>query len=169
MAMIALRYDLRVPEWGPAGAAELYQACLEQCRWGDERGLDLVTLSEHHGAEDGFLPAPVTMAAAVAGATRRIGINIAAVLLPFHDPVRFAEQLTVADLASGGRISVVIGTGYRKEEFEMVGLDWRDRNDVLLEHLDVMRRAWTGEPFEWRGRTIRVTPRPFTEPHPMVL
>ena len=63
MAMLGLRYDLRAPSWGSATHAELYRACLDQAAWGDEHGLDFVILSEHHGAEDGYVPAPVTMAA----------------------------------------------------------------------------------------------------------
>jgi len=169
MAMIALRYDLRAPTWGETSASELYQACLDQCAWGDERGLDMVIVSEHHGVDDSYLPAPITMAAAIAGRTRRIGITISALLVPLHDPVRLAEQLAVVDLASGGRVSVVAGLGYRPEEFEMAGVDRRRRGRILEEHIEVMRQAWTGEPFEWQGRTVRVTPRPATQPHPMML
>jgi len=169
MAMIGLRYDLRAPTWGSATHAELYSACLDQCRWGDERGFDAVVFSEHHGAEDGYLPAPVTMAAAVAGRTRRVMINIAAVLVPLHDPVRLAEEIAVLDLASGGRISFVAGLGYRYEEFEMAGVDRKRRGKLLEEYVDVMRQAWTGEPFEWRGRRVQVTPTPVTKPHPMMM
>src|SRR6266513_5043746 len=164
MAMLGLRYDLRAPSWGSATHAEMYAACLDQARWGDERGIDFVVLSEHHGAEDGYIPAPVTMAAAVAGRTRRIGIHIAAILVPLHDPVRLAEELAVLDLASGGRVSFVAGVGYRYEEFEMAGVDRKERGKLLEEYVDVLRKAWTGEPFEWRGRTIRVTPRPASPP-----
>ena len=84
MAMLGLRYDLRAPSWGSVNHAELYATCLDQARWGDERGIDFVVLSEHHGADDGYVPAPVTMAAAIAGRTRRIGINIAAILVPLQ-------------------------------------------------------------------------------------
>lgn len=169
MAMLGLRYDLRAPSWGSATHAELYATCLDQARWGDERGIDFVVLSEHHGADDGYIPAPVTMAAAVAGRTRRIGINIAAILVPLHDPVRLAEELAVLDLASGGRVSFVAGLGYRYEEFEMAGVDRKQRGKLLEEYVGVMRQAWTGEPFEWRGRTVQVTPKPMTQPHPMMM
>ena len=169
MAMIGLRYDLRAPTWGSASHAEIYEACLDQSRWGDERGIDFVVLSEHHGADDGYIPAPVTMAAAIAGHTRNIGINIAAILVPLHDPVRLAEELAVLDLASGGRVSFVAGVGYRYEEFEMAGVDRKQRGKLLEEYIDVMRKAWTGEPFEWRGRTVHVTPKPLTQPHPMMM
>jgi alkanesulfonate monooxygenase SsuD/methylene tetrahydromethanopterin reductase-like flavin-dependent oxidoreductase (luciferase family) len=169
MPMLALRYDLRAPQWGPATPAELYSACLEQCAWGDERGVDFVILSEHHGVDDGYLPAPLTMAAAIAGRTRRIQIQIAALLVPLHDPVRLAEQVAVLDLASSGRFGFVAGAGYRHEEFEMAAVDRAQRGRLLEEYIEVLRTAWTGEPFEWRGRTVRVTPRPVTRPHPLIM
>jgi alkanesulfonate monooxygenase SsuD/methylene tetrahydromethanopterin reductase-like flavin-dependent oxidoreductase (luciferase family) len=127
----------------------------------------MIVLSEHHGVDDGYLPAPVTLAAAIAGRTRRIGITIAAVLVPLHDPVRLAEQLAVVSLASGGRVNLVAGLGYRDEEFAMAGVDRRQRGKLLDEYVEVMRQAWTGEPFTWRGRTVRVTPKP--ESPPMIL
>jgi len=164
MAAIALRYDLRVPPFAGVTHAGQYAACLEQCAWADERGFDVVTLSEHHGVDDGYLPAPLTLAAVIAGRTKRIHLNIAAVLLPLHDPVRLAEQLAVLDLASGSRVGLVVGLGYRHEEFAMAGVDRAQRGRLLEEYVDVLRKAWTGEPFSWRGREVVVTPRPRTPP-----
>jgi alkanesulfonate monooxygenase SsuD/methylene tetrahydromethanopterin reductase-like flavin-dependent oxidoreductase (luciferase family) len=158
MTMLGLRYDLRAPAFAGVTHAELYAACLEQCAWADARGFGVVALSEHHGVDDGYMSAPVTLAAAIAARTSRMQISIAALLVPLHDPVRMAEQLAVAQLVAGGRISLVAGLGYRPEEFEMAAVDRRQRGRLLDEYVDVMRRAWTGEPFEWRGRTIRVTP-----------
>lgn len=164
MAMIVVRYDLRAPEFSAARHTDLYPACLDQCAWADRHGLDAVTLSEHHGVTDGYMSAPVTLAAAIAGRTKRIAINIAAVLVPLHDPVRLAEQVAVVDLVSGGRLTLVAGMGYRPEEFAMAGVDRTERTRLTEEYLAVMRQAWTGEPFEWRGRTIRVTPAPRNPP-----
>lgn len=164
MAFIGIRFDLRVPSFARTTHAEQYAACLEQCAWADALGLDLVVLSEHHGVDDGYLPAPLTMAAAIAGRTQRIRLNVAAVLLPLHDPIRLAEQLAVLELASGGRISFVAGLGYRHEEFDMAGVDRKQRGKLLEEYVSVMRQAWTGEPFEWRGRTVRVMPKPTSPP-----
>ena len=77
MAMVVMRYDLRIPPPGsPAHgvtATGQYAAFLEQARWADRVGLDMVVLSEHHGTDDGFMPSPVTLAAAVASTTERIG------------------------------------------------------------------------------------------------
>src|SRR5262249_7029018 len=115
MTMLGLRYDLRAPAFADVTHAELYGACLEQCAWADARGFDVVALSEHHGVDDGYMSAPITLAAAIAGRTRRLQINVAAVLVPLHDPVRLAEQLAVVQLVSGGRLSLVAGMGYRGE------------------------------------------------------
>ncbi len=164
MTFVGIRYDLRAPAFAAVTHAELYAACLAQCAWADAQGLDLAVLSEHHGVDDGYLPAPLTLAAAIAGCTRRIHINIAAVLVPLHDPVRLAEQLAILDLISGSRVGFVAGLGYRPEEFTMAGVDRRERGQLLEEYVDVMRKAWTGEPFEWRGRMVRVTPKPAAPP-----
>ena len=164
MAMMGIRFDLRVPPFATTTHAEMYRTCLDQCEWADKLGFDIAVLSEHHGVEDGFMSSPVTLAAAIAGRTRKIQINIAAVLVPLHDPVRLAEQFAAASLVSGGRIGFVAGLGYRHEEFEMAGVDRKRRGSLLEEYVEVMRRAWTGEPFEWRGRTVRVTPAPASPP-----
>ena len=135
---------------------------------GESKGVDLVTFSEHHGVDDGYLPAPLTMAGAVVGRTRATPVLVAACLVPLHDPVRLAEQLTVLDLVSAGRVGIVAGTGYVLDEFRMAGLDRRDRVRLQEEAIATMRAAWSGEPFDYRGRTVRVTPRPVSEPHPRV-
>lgn len=160
MALVVMRFDLRVPGFASTTHAQQYAACLEMCRWADALGIDMCVLSEHHGVEDGFLPAPLTLAAAIAGATKRLPINVAALLVPLHDPVRLAEELAVLDLVSGGRVSFVAGLGYRDEEFAMAGIERGQRAKLLEEGIEVLRQAWTGEPFTYRGRTVRVTPRP---------
>jgi alkanesulfonate monooxygenase SsuD/methylene tetrahydromethanopterin reductase-like flavin-dependent oxidoreductase (luciferase family) len=168
MAMIGIRFDLRVPPFATGGHAERYAACLDMCEWADRLGLDIAVLSEHHGVADGYLPAPFTLAAAIAGRTKRLRINIAAALVPLHDPIRLAEQIAVLDLLSAGRVSFVAGLGYRAEEFAMAGVDRTQRGKLLEECVDVLRKAWTGEPFEYRGRTVRVTPTPASQPMVLV-
>jgi alkanesulfonate monooxygenase SsuD/methylene tetrahydromethanopterin reductase-like flavin-dependent oxidoreductase (luciferase family) len=60
----------------------------------------------------------------------------------------------------------VAGVGYRPSEFAAHGKDWSRRGELMDEAVDAMLKAWTGEPFEYRGTTVRVTPRPLTQPHP---
>ncbi len=168
MAFLSIRFDLRVPSFARVTHEQQYRACLDQAEWADRNGIDMVVLAEHHGLEDGFSSAPLTVAAGIAGRTRRIRITISAALVPLHDPIRLAEQAAAVALLSGGRLTLVAGMGYRPEEFEMAGIDRRQRARLLEEHVLVMRKAWTGEPFEWRGRTIRVTPKPDAPPRLML-
>src|SRR5688572_17203361 len=136
---------MRAPSFGAASAAELHRAALDMAAWADRVGIHAVALSEHHGTGDGYLPSPIVAASAIAARTERILINISALLLPLHDPLRVAEDLAVADLLSGGRISVVLGLGYREEEYTMFGAPWADRGAHFDECIQVLLDAWSGE------------------------
>ena len=81
MAMLTIRYDLRVPPFASVTHPELYSVCLDQCAWADDRGFDTAVLSEHHFVEDGYMSAPLVLAAAIGARTHRILINVAAVLV----------------------------------------------------------------------------------------
>lgn len=162
---LALRYDMRAPTFG-APADELYQASVAQVAWADRLGFGTVYLAEHHGADDGYCPAPMIQAAAMLAASTRIRVHFSALLLPLHDPIRLAEDLAVLDLVSGGRVEVTAGLGYRPHEYRMLGVEQRHRVRRFEEALAVLRQAWTGEPFEHRGETVVVRPRPVQRPGP---
>jgi alkanesulfonate monooxygenase SsuD/methylene tetrahydromethanopterin reductase-like flavin-dependent oxidoreductase (luciferase family) len=166
---MTMRQDFRAPGFGPTSPPEIYAAALEMFRWADEKGFDFLVLSEHHGVDDGWMPAPLTIAAAALGATKRAPVMVSAAIVPLHDPVRIAEQIAVIDNAFPGRLMTIVGAGYKVDEFEMAGVEHAARGKVLEEYVDVMLRAWTTDAFEWRGRTIRVTPKPATKPHPALL
>ncbi|MEN8184123.1 MAG: LLM class flavin-dependent oxidoreductase [Myxococcota bacterium] len=168
MAIVILRLDMRAPSFSSASASELYAAALEMAEWADQNALTMITVSEHHGIEDGYLPSPVPLAACLAGRTRSIRIGIMALLLPLYDPVKLAEDLAVLDLASEGRVGVTAGLGYRRAEYELLGSDWEGRGRALDEGLEVLLRAWRGESFEYRGRPVKITPLPGTKPHPFL-
>ena len=160
-----LRYDIRAPDFGPA-QADLFEACLDQCEWADQLGFDSVNILEHHGSEDGYNPSPFVLAGAIAARTRRLRIRLTALILPLHDPVRVAEDAAVVDQISRGRLELVIGAGYVQREFTMFGRSLDDRVRLQTEGIEVLKRAWSGEPVEYRGSTITVTPRPYRRPRP---
>lgn len=164
---VGLTYDMRAPAFGTP-APELYRAAVEQCRWADSRGFDGVTLSEHHASDDGYLPSPIVLGAAIGGATQRMLIRLQVVLLPLYDPLRLAEDLAVLDLSCGGRLRLTVGAGYRPEEYAMFGLDIRRRPSLMERGIDVLTQAWTGEEFEYEGRLVRVLPRPAQQPRPQI-
>jgi alkanesulfonate monooxygenase SsuD/methylene tetrahydromethanopterin reductase-like flavin-dependent oxidoreductase (luciferase family) len=80
-----------------------------------------------------------------------------------QDPLRLAEQITALDLASGGRLSVVAGIGYRPEEYAAAGVEWDGRGELMDDNLAAIVNAWSGEPFEHRGRTVHITPKPLSD------
>jgi alkanesulfonate monooxygenase SsuD/methylene tetrahydromethanopterin reductase-like flavin-dependent oxidoreductase (luciferase family) len=137
--------------------------------WADEQGLDAIRIGEHHGTEDNWCPSITALGAAVAAVTKRIIVNLSAVLLPLHDPVHVAEDLAVLDLMCDGRLQVVVAAGYNIDEFEMFGVDRKHRGRLTEEAIEVLRKAWTGEPFEYRGRRVRVTPQPSTPGGPPLI
>lgn len=161
MALFGLRFDFRNPAMAGTTMAERYQAALDMVEWADRLGAVAVVLSEHHGADDGYLPSALTMAAAMAARTENLRINVAAVVASLHDPLRLAEEAAVVDLVSQGRLDLVVVNGYVSSEFVMFGQPERERAQRVEETVEVLRKAWTGEPFEYRGRTVQVTPTPF--------
>jgi alkanesulfonate monooxygenase SsuD/methylene tetrahydromethanopterin reductase-like flavin-dependent oxidoreductase (luciferase family) len=162
-----VHYDMRAPAFGTP-APDLYAAALEQAAWLDERGVTAVVVSEHHGSDDGYLPSPLVMAAAVAARTRRAVVSVNALTLPLHNPIEAAEQCLVVDQISGGRLAVTLVAGYVESEFALYGEPFAGRGAVFDEKLSVFTRALTGEPFDHDGRTVRVTPGPVQRPRPMV-
>ena len=166
--MFTIRFDMRAPNWaGPA--ADLYAAAIDMCAWAETRGAVLAVLSEHHGTDDGHLPAPLMLASAIAARTRSLAILLAAVSLPLWDPVRLAEEMSVLDLISRGRVSYAFGVGHRSSEYEQFGIDMATRGRVADEILAVLGPLVRGESVEYRGRTIRVTPPCGSPTGPMVL
>ncbi|MFI9582523.1 LLM class flavin-dependent oxidoreductase [Streptomyces sp. NPDC052236] len=169
MAFTVARFNLVEPDATPETHAARYRAALEMAAYADDHGVDTVQTEEHHGAANNWLPSPFVFAGAVLGATRRIAVTVSAIIGPLYDPLRLAEDIAVLDLIGKGRLVTVAGIGYRPEEYEQLGVEWGRRGRLQDELLDTLLKAWTGEPFEYRGRTVRVTPRPYTQPHPLLL
>jgi alkanesulfonate monooxygenase SsuD/methylene tetrahydromethanopterin reductase-like flavin-dependent oxidoreductase (luciferase family) len=160
MPISIMRFNFVLPGRDPATLSEMYRAAIEMAAVADQNGFMAVSLEEHHGVEDGWSPAPLTSAGLILGHTKNLRVMVQALLVPLNDPLRVAEQIAVLDLASGGRINVVAGLGYRPEEYADAGVDWKTRGATMDEHLDAILAAWTGEEFTYRGRPVRVTPTP---------
>ncbi|MFH8348700.1 LLM class flavin-dependent oxidoreductase [Streptomyces sp. NPDC018045] len=169
MPVTVLRLNLAAPSPTPEALGARYRAAVEMAAFADERGLTTVQTEEHHATDNGWMPAPLAFAGAVLGATRRVTVTVSALITPLHDPLRLAEEIAVLDLLSGGRLVTVAGIGYRPEEYAAHGRDWHWRGKLQDEVLETLLAAWRGEPFRYRGRTVRVTPRPYTQPHPLLL
>ncbi|GGY63408.1 LLM class flavin-dependent oxidoreductase [Streptomyces xanthochromogenes] len=169
MPFTVVRMNLVDPDATAQSLSARYRAALEMAAFADDRGVDTVQTEEHHGTDNNWLPSPFAFAGAVFGATRRIAVTVSAIIGPLYDPLRLAEDIAVLDLVSGGRLVTVSGIGYRPAEYEQQGVEWGRRGKLQDELLETLLKAWSGEEFTFRGRQVRVTPRPFTEPHPMLL
>ena len=144
---------------------------IEQMVWTEELGFDSIWLTEHHFIEYGLSVSPAVLAAAAAMRTRRVRIGLAAAILPFHDPVRLAEELAMVDVLSGGRLDVGVGRGNRPVEFEGYRVPQIENRERFDEALEILVRAWTRERFSYEGRhhtipEVRVIPKPLQQPHP---
>jgi alkanesulfonate monooxygenase SsuD/methylene tetrahydromethanopterin reductase-like flavin-dependent oxidoreductase (luciferase family) len=168
MAFFGLRFDFRNPGFAGTTMSERYRTALDMAEWADDLGAVAVILSEHHGSDDGYLPSPLPLAAAVAARTSNIRINLAALVASFHDPLRLAEDIAVVDLISEGRLDLIITNGYVGDEFTMFDQPIGSRAQRTTELVSVLRQAWTGEPFAYRGRTVTVTPRPHQDGGPKI-
>lgn len=160
---LELTYDMRAPAFG-APIENLYATALDQVQWADELGFNAVGLGEHHCSPDGYNPSPLNLAAAMGARSKQITLRTTVLLAPLYDPIKLAEDAAVTHLATGGRLELGIGGGYRPSEFESLGRKLEDRWQAIGETIHVLRQAWTGEPFEWQGRRCWVTPKPPTPP-----
>jgi probable F420-dependent oxidoreductase len=152
----------------PASAgsvADEYRLMLDLAREAEDAGFDAVWVSEHHGAEDGYLPSTLPVLAAMAAVTHRIRLGTAVALAPFQSPLRFAEDCAVVDQLSKGRLVVALGAGWRRLEFDWFGIPTSERVARTVDLVAICRAAWTGTPFSYQGAhtsidAARVTPTP---------
>jgi alkanesulfonate monooxygenase SsuD/methylene tetrahydromethanopterin reductase-like flavin-dependent oxidoreductase (luciferase family) len=167
--LFGLRYDFRNPAFAGTSMADRYAAALDMAAWADALGAVSISVSEHHGSADGYLPSPIPMLAAMAARTTQVRLMVAALIAPFHDPLRLAEDLVVLDTLSRGRVDVVVAGGYVHEEFAMFDVPMGERGQRVTEAVATLKAAFSGQPFEFRGRTVQVTPAPFRPGGPTVM
>jgi alkanesulfonate monooxygenase SsuD/methylene tetrahydromethanopterin reductase-like flavin-dependent oxidoreductase (luciferase family) len=167
--LFGLRYDFRNPVFAGTSMADRYGAALEMAAWADSLGCGAISVSEHHGSDDGYLPSPIPMLAAMAARTENVRFMVAALIAPFYDPLRLAEDVVVLDNLSRGRVDLVVAAGYVHEEFAMYGVPMSERGARVTEVVATLKAAFRGEPFEYRGRTVRVTPAPFRPGGPALI
>jgi alkanesulfonate monooxygenase SsuD/methylene tetrahydromethanopterin reductase-like flavin-dependent oxidoreductase (luciferase family) len=167
--MYLIRLAMRLDPEGAIPAAECYEAAVEMAAFCDARGCTGISIPQHHASADGYLPSPLVLASALAARTEQVPIMCMALLLLHYEPVKLAEDMAVLDIVSRGRVSYVIGLGYRPEERAMFGVDTTTLAATMEESIGILRAAWTGEEFDHprRGR-MRVTPKPHSPGGPML-
>ena len=154
--------------------AERLRAVVEQVYHAEQIGVDSVWLAEHHFHPfGGLFSATPVIGAAIAQRTARIRIGTAVVLLPYHNPIRVAEDYATLDCLSQGRLEFGVGHGFVKWEALTFGIPLDDLRERFRENLEVVLRAWSEPVLNHSGRfheyrDVQVWPRPLQQPHPPV-
>ena len=157
---VGLYFDLRNPREWQQDWSRLYGFALEMCEEAERLGLDSIWVTEHHLFDDGYLTQPLTFLAAVAARTKRVRLGTAIMLAPLRPAVQIAEEATVVDILSGGRLDLGLGAGYRIPEFQLYGADIEQRYITLDSRITELRAIW---------RAGKVTPPPVQSPLPLWL
>ncbi|GAA5506883.1 MupA/Atu3671 family FMN-dependent luciferase-like monooxygenase [Novipirellula caenicola] len=150
-----------------------YQLLLEGARFADEHDFSSVWTPERHFHDFGGLyPNPSVTSAAVAAITNRIQIRSGSVVLPLHHPARVAEEWSVVDQISKGRVGISFASGWQPNDFIFAPENYANAKAVMLENIDVVRRLWRGETVEFDGHdgnkvAIQTYPRPLQNELPV--
>ena len=157
---VGIFLDLRNPAGWSRPWAEHYQRAVELVVEAERLGADAVWLSEHHLFDDGYLPQPLTFAAALATRTQRLRIGTAIVVAPLRHPLHLAEEAAIVDVLSGGRLELGLGAGYAANEYAAFSADVTRRFSTTDAVASEVRRLLDGG---------AVTPPPLQRPFPIWL
>jgi len=137
-------------------------------------GADCVWLGEiHFTPTRSVISASLQVASAIASRTRRLRIGTAVQVLPLNHPLRIAEEVATVDHISEGRFEFGVGRSGVVRTYDVYGVAYAESQARFREALEIIRRAWTGEPFSYEGQFYRVdnatvVPRPYQTPHPPI-
>jgi len=145
---------------------ERYRLVIDAARLADECGFHAVWTPERHfHSFGGIFPNPSVLSAALASVTQRIQLRAGSVVLPLHHPVRVAEEWSVVDNLSRGRVGLAFAAGYSPTDFVLAPTAYANRNQLMDEHVDIVRRLWRGESVTFADGTsepvaVRLHPPP---------
>ena len=159
-------YDFRNPAQWQRPWETLYREVLDFAAWSESVGFDGAWVPEHHGADDGYIPAPNVVLAALAVRTTRLKLGSGIALAPLYHPVRFAEECAVLDILAGGRLEMALAIGYRRRETAAFGVDFTRRGARFDEFLEIVTRLWAGETVTFAGSHYQVEGATLRPPAP---
>jgi natural product biosynthesis luciferase-like monooxygenase protein len=158
-----------------AGAGPRYRLLMDGARFADRNGFAAVWTPERHfHSFGGLYPNPSVTGAAVAAVTERVAVRAGSVVLPLHDPLRVAEEWSVVDHLSGGRVGISFASGWHARDFALAPDRYADRKQEMMRAIEEVRALWRGEPVRRRGGAgdeveLRVFPRPVQDSLPVWL
>jgi alkanesulfonate monooxygenase SsuD/methylene tetrahydromethanopterin reductase-like flavin-dependent oxidoreductase (luciferase family) len=129
-------------------------------------GFDSLFALEHHFTGYAMSPSPTQLLSYYAGRTRRITLGTAVIVLPWHDPVRVAEEIALLDVLSGGRCLFGFGRGAASAEYAGFRIPMEEARARFVEAARIVVKALTEPSFEWEGEFFRI-PRTSIRPRPI--
>ncbi len=132
-------------------------------------GFDSLFALEHHFTGYAMSPSPTQLLSYFAGRTRRITLGTAVIVLPWHDPVRVAEEIALLDVLTGGRCLFGFGRGAASVEYAGFRVSMEEARPRFVEAAQIVSKALTHEVFDWEGEyytipTTSIRPRPISHP-----
>ena len=145
--------------------AQVYKYELDLIQYAEDLGFDGVWLAEHHFRRYGIIPSIMPFAGFVAARTTKVKIGTAIVVVPFHNPIRAAEEAAMIDLLSNGRLMYGFGRGYQAVEFQGFNMALSESRERTDEAIEIMKMAWTNDEFSYNGKytkveNVNVLPKP---------
>jgi probable F420-dependent oxidoreductase len=186
-----MEFAVVLPSFGPPARDPAVQSHLRDvAEAADELGYHVVFTAEHlvypqeirtpypyggrfpFAVTDPVLDVPTTLAW-VAAVTKHVRLAASVMVLPYHEPITLAKALTTIDVLSGGRLMVGVASGWLREEFDLLGVPFRERGARTDEYLAALRALWTEERVTFHGRFVRLEeaaffPKPIQKPHPPI-
>ena len=129
-------------------------------------GFDSIWALEHHFTGYAMSPSPTHLLAYYAGRTKRVSLGTAVIVLPWHDPVRVAEEIALIDIYSGGRCLFGFGRGAASVEYAGMRISMEEARARFVEGAKIVIEALTHESFEWDGEFFKI-PRTSIRPRPI--
>lgn len=136
--------------------AEVYRRGLRIADQAEDLGFDSIWGVEHHFSDMSMIPDVLQFLTFMAGRTRRVQLGAGVVVLPWHNPIRVAEQIAALDLLSDGRLLVGLGRGSAAHEYAGFSLSMEDSRERFREGAEIVKLALRGEPFTYEGAFYRV-------------
>ncbi len=143
-----------------------YRLLLEGARYADTHGFLAIWTPERHFHEFGGLyPNPSITSAAVATITERVQLRAGSVVLPLHNPIRVAEEWSVVDNLSNGRVGLSFASGWHANDFALMPENYAARKDVTSQGIETVKKLWRGEAVPAKSGTgadimVKILPRP---------
>ncbi len=147
-------------------ATDRYRLVREATRFADAHGFCAVWTPERHfHAFGGLFPNPSVLSAALAMLTSRVQIRAGSLIAPLHEPIRIAEDWSLLDNLSGGRVAVSFGSGWNADDFVLHPDRYADRHACLYRDIDTIRTLWSGGSVTRENGAgvqvdVRIHPRP---------